>query len=105
MFLRRFQGLAYTDLHQCLPHRWRDVDTITLPSLKEAFEVLELFYRVHYFRLLPRAMNRHLGGGIDRDPFIAISVVHSVAVSPQRVLGREQRTLRRTSLAKQRVSV
>jgi hypothetical protein len=50
-------------------------------------------------------MNRHLGGGIDRDPFIAISVVHSVAVSPQRVLGREQRTLRRTSLAKQRVSV
>jgi hypothetical protein len=55
--------------------------------------------------LLPRAMNRHLGGGIDRDLSNSISVVHSVAVSRRRVLGREQLTLRRTSLAKQRVSV
>jgi hypothetical protein len=50
-------------------------------------------------------MNRHLGGGIDRDLPSSISVVQSDAVSHRRVLGREQLTLRRTSLAKQRMSV
>lgn len=105
MFLRRFQRLAYTDLHQCIPHRGRDIDTIALPGSKETFEVLKLFFRVHQLWFLPLAMNRHLGGGIGRDLSRSISAVQLDTVSRQRVLGREQLALRSTSLAKRRVTV
>ena len=67
--------------------------------------MLKFFYRVHQLRFHPRTMNRHLGGGSDRDLSISISVVQSVAVSHRHVLCPEQRTPRRTSLAKQSVSV
>ncbi len=53
MFLRRFSVFAYTDHYQCLTYRWRGKVAIALPSLKEAFEVLELFYRNSGFSHVP----------------------------------------------------